>query len=104
MIERRNVGKFFWTGKRHKIILNNASFRVALGLSLGILASNGAGKTTLINMIAGFEEPDEGQITRACNISFPLGFMGTKQLIARIYPKQSSKLFKTRTSSVTKVA
>jgi capsular polysaccharide transport system ATP-binding protein len=27
-------------------------------------------------MIAGLEKPDEGQITRACNISFPLGFMG----------------------------
>jgi len=41
------------------------SFRVELGLSLGILASNGTGKTNVINMIAGFEEPDEVQITRA---------------------------------------
>ena len=76
MIEFRNVSKPFWTDTRRKIILNNVSFWVELGLSLDILASNGTGKTTLINMIAGLEKPDEGQITRACNISFPLGFMG----------------------------
>lgn len=52
------------------------SFRVELGNSLGILAPNGTGKTTLINMMAGLEKPDEGNIYRACRISFPLGFMG----------------------------
>ena len=36
----------------------------------------GAGKTTLINMMAGLEKPDEGEIRRGCRISFPLGFMG----------------------------
>ncbi|MFS4437501.1 ABC transporter ATP-binding protein [Paracoccaceae bacterium GXU_MW_L88] len=76
MIEFRNVSKSFWTGKRRKIILNNASFSVHLGQSLGILAPNGTGKTTLINMMAGIEKPDEGQILRTSRISFPLGFMG----------------------------
>ena len=52
------------------------SFRVELGTSLGILAPNGTGKTTLINMMAGLEKPDEGEIRREANISFPLGFMG----------------------------
>jgi capsular polysaccharide transport system ATP-binding protein len=52
------------------------SFRVDLGNSLGILAPNGTGKTTLINMMAGLEKPDEGEIRRTCNVSFPLGFMG----------------------------
>jgi capsular polysaccharide transport system ATP-binding protein len=56
MIEFRNVSKSFWTGTRRKIILNNVSFWVELGLSLGILASNGTGKTTLINMIAGLNK------------------------------------------------
>lgn len=27
-------------------------------------------------MMAGLEKPDEGEIRRGCNISFPLGFMG----------------------------
>lgn len=76
MIEFENVSKSFWTGRTRKIILDQASFRVELGNSLGILAANGAGKTTIINMMAGLEQPDEGVIRRSSRISFPLGFMG----------------------------
>lgn len=76
MLEFRNVSKSFWTGQRRKVILEQASFRVEIGRSLGILAPNGTGKTTLINMMAGLEKPDEGEIMRGCRISFPLGFMG----------------------------
>ncbi|MEQ6250154.1 ATP-binding cassette domain-containing protein [Sulfitobacter sp. HNIBRBA3233] len=76
MLEFRNVSKSFWTGTQHKVILDQVSFRVELGNSLGILAPNGTGKTTLINMMAGLEKPDDGEIVRDCKISFPLGFMG----------------------------
>jgi capsular polysaccharide transport system ATP-binding protein len=76
MIEFESVSKSFWTGKTRKVILDQASFRVELGNSLGILAPNGAGKTTIINMMAGLEKPDEGKIIRTSRISFPLGFMG----------------------------
>ncbi|MCA0871262.1 ATP-binding cassette domain-containing protein [Seohaeicola saemankumensis] len=76
MLEFDNVSKSFWTGTQRKVILDRVSFRVELGKSLGILAPNGTGKTTLINMMAGLEKPDEGEIRRLCNISFPLGFMG----------------------------
>jgi capsular polysaccharide transport system ATP-binding protein len=95
MLEFNNVSKSFWTGSHHKVILDRASFRVELGHSIGILAPNGTGKTTLINMMAGLEKPDEGTITRKCNISFPLGFMGgvigklsamdNSRYIARLY-------------------
>ncbi|MEL6683212.1 MAG: ATP-binding cassette domain-containing protein [Pseudomonadota bacterium] len=95
MLEFSNVSKSFWTGTRRKVILDRASFRVELGNSLGILAPNGTGKTTLINMMAGLEKPDEGQIHRGCRISFPLGFMGgvvgkhtgreNSRYIARLY-------------------
>ncbi|TMV65332.1 ATP-binding cassette domain-containing protein, partial [Thioclava sp. BHET1] len=76
MIEFENVSKSFWTGRQRKVILDNASFRVEPGNSLGILAPNGTGKTTLINMMAGLEKPDEGVVRRKARISFPLGFMG----------------------------
>lgn len=76
MIEFENVSKSFWTGTQRKVILDRVSFQVELGNSLGILAPNGTGKTTLINMMAGLEKPDEGEIRRSCNVSFPLGFMG----------------------------
>ncbi len=76
MLEFENVSKSFWTGTQHKVILENVSFKVELGRSLGVLAPNGTGKTTLINMMAGLEKPDEGTIRRESKISFPLGFMG----------------------------
>jgi len=76
MLEFVNVSKSFWTGRQRKVILDRASFRVEPGHSLGILAPNGAGKTTVINMMAGLEKPDEGEVRRSCRVSFPLGFMG----------------------------
>ncbi|KAA0909859.1 ABC transporter ATP-binding protein [Aquicoccus porphyridii] len=95
MIEFENVSKSFWTGSQRKVILEQVSFRVELGNSLGILAPNGTGKTTLINMMAGLEKPDEGTIRRSSRISFPLGFMGgvvskvsaveNSRYIARLY-------------------
>lgn len=95
MIEFDQVSKSFWTGQGRKIILDQASFRVEKGNSLGILARNGTGKTTLINMMAGLEKPDEGKIRRTGRISFPLGFMGgvngkltavdNSRYIARLY-------------------
>ncbi|OOY23669.1 ABC transporter [Thioclava sediminum] len=95
MIVFENVSKSFWTGKQRKVILERASFRVELGHSLGILAPNGTGKTTIINMMAGLEKPDEGDIRRSSRVSFPLGFMGgvvskhsareNARFIARLY-------------------
>ena len=95
MIEFRNVSKSFWTGQQRKVILDQASFRVEIGKSIGILAPNGTGKTTLINMMCGLEKPDEGEIVRSSKISFPLGFMGglnnkhtaveNSRYIARLY-------------------
>ncbi|MEI4484908.1 ATP-binding cassette domain-containing protein [Frigidibacter sp. MR17.14] len=76
MLEFVNVSKSFWTGKQRKVILDRASFRVEIGNSLGILAPNGTGKTTIINMMAGLEKPDEGEVIKTCRVSFPLGFMG----------------------------
>lgn len=76
MIEFRNVSKSFWTGTQRKVILDQATFKIPIGKSIGILASNGTGKTTIINMMAGLEKPDEGDILRTSRISFPLGFMG----------------------------
>ncbi|MEL7025887.1 MAG: ATP-binding cassette domain-containing protein [Pseudomonadota bacterium] len=89
MIEFANVSKSFWTGTQRKVILEQASFRVELGNSFGILAPNGTGKTTLVNMMAGLEKPDEGEITRNCRVSFPLGFMGG--IVSRLSAMENSR-------------
>jgi capsular polysaccharide transport system ATP-binding protein len=89
MLEFDNVSKSFWTGSQRKVILEKVSFRVELGKSMGILAPNGTGKTTVINMMAGLEKPDEGEIRRGCRISFPLGFMGG--VISKISAMENSR-------------
>lgn len=89
MLEFRDVSKSFWTGKQRKVILDRASFRVEPGNSLGILAPNGTGKTTVINMMAGIEKPDDGEIYRGSRISFPLGFMGG--VVSRLSAKENAR-------------
>lgn len=89
MIEFENVSKSFWTGSHHKVILNQASFRVERGENIGILAPNGTGKTTLVNMMAGLEKPDEGTIRREGGISFPLGYMGG--VVNRISARENAR-------------
>ncbi len=94
-IEFRNVSKSFWTGTHRKVILDQSSFKIELGRSMGILAPNGTGKTTLINMMSGLEKPDEGEVITTSRVSFPLGFMGgvtpthtaaeNSRYIARLY-------------------
>ncbi len=76
MIKFEDVSKSYWTGKRRKVILEQASFTIPIGISLGIFAKNGTGKSTLMNMMAGTELPDSGRIYRDCKVSFPLGPIG----------------------------
>ncbi|SHI78121.1 ABC transporter ATP-binding protein [Wenxinia saemankumensis] len=95
MLEFIGVSKSFATGAGRKVILEGATFQVELGRSLGILAPNGTGKTTLINLMAGLEKPDEGQILRRGRISFPLGFMGgvNKRHTARENARYIARLY-----------
>ena len=57
-IEFENVS-FTREGKN---ILNNVSFRLEKGKTLGIMGATGSGKTTIINMMLRFYDPDEGRI------------------------------------------
>ena len=47
-----------------KVIFEDASFGIQEGDKIGIVGINGTGKTTLLNMIAGLEEPDAGEVVR----------------------------------------
>jgi ABC-2 type transport system ATP-binding protein len=42
--------------------VNDVSFEVATGETIGLLGPNGAGKTTTVSMIAGLTEPDAGRV------------------------------------------
>jgi ATP-binding cassette subfamily F protein 3 len=46
-------------------LFRDVSWRIAAGERIGLVGPNGAGKTTLCRILAGVEDADEGQVTRA---------------------------------------
>ena len=55
-------------------ILNDVSFRIKKGESLGVIGHNGAGKSTLLRIVAGIYKPKTGRIkTRGQTILLNLG-------------------------------
>lgn len=58
IINIEHISKIFGEKK----IFDDASFGIQEGDKIGIIGINGTGKTTLLKMVAGVEEPDEGQI------------------------------------------
>ena len=47
-----------------RVLLDEVTWQVSSGDRVGLCGPNGAGKTTLLRMLAGFEEPDAGQIVK----------------------------------------
>ncbi|GAA0795917.1 ABC-F family ATP-binding cassette domain-containing protein [Faecalicatena orotica] len=47
-----------------KVIFDDVSCGIHEGDKIGIIGINGTGKTTLLRIIAGLEEPDDGQVVR----------------------------------------
>lgn len=45
-----------------KVIFDDVTYGVHQGDKIGIIGINGTGKTTILKIIAGLEEPDEGQV------------------------------------------
>ncbi|MCX7015259.1 MAG: ABC transporter ATP-binding protein [Candidatus Sumerlaeota bacterium] len=59
-IEFRNV--VFWYGDRERA-MDDVSFRIAPGESVGIVGESGAGKSTLFNLLLRFYAPQQGAIS-----------------------------------------
>jgi ABC-type Fe3+/spermidine/putrescine transport system ATPase subunit len=68
LLEIRSVAKSF--GSRS--VLRSVSLAVARGEFLSILGETGSGKTTLLRLVAGFEQPDAGEIWMAGSRIDPL--------------------------------
>jgi len=57
-IKLKNVNKAFGSD----LILKNFNLEIPSGKFFALLGPSGCGKTTVLRMIAGFEEPDQGQV------------------------------------------
>jgi len=76
VIRLENITKVYKTKRGRHTVLDDVSFEVPLGTSLGIMGRNGAGKSTLLRIIGGAEMPSSGTVTRGSRVSFPIGFSG----------------------------
>lgn len=95
MIRFENVSKTYHIRKFQKRVLNDVSFTIKHGDSIGVCGANGAGKSTLMRLIAGVEHASSGRVTRGMTTSWPIGYSSCFQssltgadnarFIARIY-------------------
>lgn len=102
MIRFENVSKTYHLPKLEKRVLNDVSFQIDRGESVGICGANGAGKSTLMRLIAGVEFPTSGRVERTQTCSWPIGYSSCFQstltgadnarFIARVYRKQAKPL------------
>jgi ATPase subunit of ABC transporter with duplicated ATPase domains len=73
----------------HQILFIEASAALERGEKIGLVGPNGAGKTTLFRMIAGEEQPDEGQVAvdRGITIGYfsqDVGEMSGRSAVAEV--------------------
>lgn len=58
----RDIEKGFATSKGTLQVIGGINFSVSNGEAVAIVGPSGCGKTTLVNILAGFERPDRGQV------------------------------------------
>lgn len=65
-------------GRNYYRALNNVSFNLYQGETLGVIGKNGCGKSTLLRLLAGIYQPDSGEVVRNTDsvslLSLALGF------------------------------
>jgi lipoprotein-releasing system ATP-binding protein len=69
MLELKGVSRRYDEGDHKLTILDNASFKLARGEMVALVAPSGAGKSTLLHTAGLLERPDEGEVEvngRAC--------------------------------------
>jgi len=62
MIELRAVCKSYPEGGQRRSVLAGLSARIADGEQVALVGRSGAGKSTVLNLLAGMERPDTGEV------------------------------------------
>lgn len=59
MLELRNINKSYAAGRK---VLDNLTYTLKAGEYIAIMGESGVGKSTLLNLIAGLDTPDSGEV------------------------------------------
>lgn len=62
MIRFESVSKRYLDGDVERIVLSRDSFEVGAGTTLSLVGPSGSGKTTILNLIAGLDVADSGDV------------------------------------------
>ena len=62
LMEVRNVSKAFGEDWERERVVENLSLDIKRNQLTAIVGPSGCGKSTVVNLLAGFESPDSGQI------------------------------------------
>lgn len=76
MIEVKNLYKRYHGPFGGDWVLQDVSFNIPKGISVGLVGRNGAGKSTLLRLLGGMDMPDKGSIIQDCRVSWPIGLGG----------------------------
>jgi ATP-binding cassette subfamily F protein uup len=89
LLSARDISRSF----AHKSLFSNLSIDLRAGEKVGLIGPNGAGKSTLLKILAGIDEPDEGERTNrrgarigfvAQDDSFPAGQSCSEVVVAAL--------------------
>lgn len=76
MIKVSHLTKSYLHEGKRTTVFRDLSFELVQGQSVALLGRNGAGKSTLIRIIGGIDQPDSGEVSSDCSISWPVGLDG----------------------------
>jgi putative ABC transport system ATP-binding protein len=65
LVSLQNVVKRYQRGKQSVEVLHGVNLSIEQGEFMALMGPSGSGKTTLLNLIAGLDQPTEGEVTVA---------------------------------------
>jgi putative ABC transport system ATP-binding protein len=63
LVSLNNVVKRYQRGKQSVEVLHGVNLAIEQGEFLALMGPSGSGKTTLLNLIAGLDQPTDGEVT-----------------------------------------
>ena len=63
LIHCQGLSKSYYQAEEKLVVLNNLSFSVEQGESIGLIGASGCGKSTLLHILAGLDLPDSGEVS-----------------------------------------